>query len=58
MLSADYAYGPKLLLGLAREPRRLDDNFQLLKQAAGSPNAATQAAAKKLRSGQAIEPGD
>lgn len=55
LLSADYAYGPQVLQGLAGEPRWLEDNYQLLKKATESPNAATQSAAKKLRSGQAIE---
>lgn len=55
LLSADYAYGPQVLQGLVREPRWLEDHYQLLKKAMESPNAATQSAAKKLRSGQAIE---
>jgi len=55
LLSADYAYGPKLLQGLAQQPRWLDDNYQLLKKASDSPNAATQAAAKKLRAGEVLK---
>lgn len=58
LLSADYAYGPKLLQGLAQQPHWLDDNFQLLKQASASPNAATQAAAKKLRAGEVLKVDD
>lgn len=54
LLSDDYAYGPRLLRGLAQQQDWLEDNHQLLKEAMDSRNAATQSA-KKLRSGQASE---
>jgi HEAT repeat protein len=55
LLSADYAYGPKLLQGLAQKSKWFEDYPEFLKKASDSPNAATQAAAKKLRAGDALK---
>ncbi|HUY87554.1 MAG TPA: HEAT repeat domain-containing protein [Pirellulales bacterium] len=58
LLSADYAHGPKVLQELSQVPRWLEDNYQLLKKAGESPNAATQSAARKLRAGKALQVDD
>lgn len=55
LLSADYAYGPKLLYGLDMKMKWFEDYPELLKKASASPNAATQAAAKKLRAGEVLK---
>jgi HEAT repeat protein len=55
LLSADYAYGPKLLQGLDMKMKWFEDYPELLKKASDSPNAATQAAAKKLRAGEVLK---
>ncbi len=55
LLSADYSCGPQLLQGLGQKPQWFEDHHELLKKASDSPNAATQAAARKVRKREAIE---